>query len=441
MNRTPIPTDSVEWREIVLTQRAVFLLPEATSEPLTCYIRLDGLPGLWFEPMLRTPQDAANNWAAFRAQRPFWPWPWSCCSAFCAAFPRKASGACGRPCTWPLPWRRPSWACPPTARRITMMEAAAVLSPGVALMLLPHVGRHLLRAKQRSRLLDAQFVLPPCRERPWRCCLSCPASPDHTLSGPVAHVHPDLCAQRHWRRHHGPWRGTALSLGCLLPPLFVTAGVMGLDSGYAANLMASAPLWGTALSALIIAGTGGRATWPRAALTNADERRAKDGSLPGPDGFGGLGGLGGPAMPDFSPDFSGNGAALMMEDGAINLDQPLDDPTQVPAAAHESHWRQCLEPVAGKRAPARASGAETSAETSRDGAATARQQSGASATNGGSGFGRRLAFACGKTPCARPLIASCAKARCSGQLRPAPGSAPACRKHAQGRIRSGPCDR
>lgn len=45
-------------------------------------------------------------------------------------------------------------------------------------------------------------------------------------------------------------------LGCLVPPLFVTAGVMGLDYGYAANLLASAPLWGTALSALLIAGTG-----------------------------------------------------------------------------------------------------------------------------------------------------------------------------------------
>ena len=39
-------------------------------------------------------------------------------------------------------------------------------------------------------------------------------------------------------------------LGCLVPPLFVAAGVMGLDYGYAANLLASAPLWGTALSAL-----------------------------------------------------------------------------------------------------------------------------------------------------------------------------------------------
>ncbi|MEG6593925.1 7TM-DISM domain-containing protein, partial [Desulfovibrio sp. 1188_IL3213] len=62
--RTNLLTDAVEWREITPSQRDVLLLPEAGNEPVTCYIRLDGLPGLWFEPMLRTPQDAANNWGS-----------------------------------------------------------------------------------------------------------------------------------------------------------------------------------------------------------------------------------------------------------------------------------------------------------------------------------------------------------------------------------------
>ena len=157
---TNLLTDAVEWREITPSQRDVLLLPEAGSEPLTCYIRLDGLPGLWFEPMLRTPQDAANNWGSLagtaavlalavvmllcllrglseRGQWRIWT------ALYVAA--ALAQAIMGMPAYG--------------SGHITLMEAAAVLSPGVALMLLPHVGRHLLRTKGRSRLLDMQFVL------------------------------------------------------------------------------------------------------------------------------------------------------------------------------------------------------------------------------------------------------------------------------------------
>ena len=80
-------------------------------------------------------------------------------------------------------------------------------------------------------------------------------------------------------------------LGCLLPPLFVAGGMLGLDSGFAPNLLASAPLWGTALSALIIAAT--RAPHDTA-VAQADSTAAK--------------------------------AVRREADGTITLDQPLDDP-------------------------------------------------------------------------------------------------------------------
>ncbi|SCM72839.1 7TM-DISM domain-containing protein [Desulfovibrio sp. 86] len=383
-------TDSVEWREIVPTQRAVLLLPEATSEPLTCYIRLDGLPGLWFEPMLRTPQDAANNWGSLSGTAAILALAvvmllcllrglsekgqWRVWTALYVAA-ALAQAVMGMPAYG--------------SGRITMMEAAAVLSPGVALMLLPHVGRHLLRAKQRSRLLDAQFVL---LSLPGAALALLPLLPGFGWIIRYLALWP-MCTlifvpSAIGGAIMGLGGARRFLLGCLLPPLFVTAGVMGLDSGYAANLMASAPLWGTALSALIIAGTGAPRDMAQSGANERGRKKGKkDGSLPGPDGFGGLGGLGGPAMPDFSPDFSGNGAALMMEDGAINLDQPLDDPNLrlLPPTnpTGGNAWNRSPE-----NAPLRApQGAETSAETSWDGAATARQQSGASATNGGSGFG------------------------------------------------------
>lgn len=375
-------TDSVEWREIVPTQRAVLLLPEATSEPLTCYIRLDGLPGLWFEPMLRTPQDAANNWGSLSGTAAILAMAvvmllcllrglsekgqWRVWTALYVAA-ALAQAVMGMPAYG--------------SGRITMMEAAAVLSPGVALMLLPHVGRHLLRAKQRSRLLDAQFVL---LSLPGAALALLPLMPGFGWIIRYLALWPMCTLLFVPSAIGGAIMGLGgarrFLLGCLLPPLFVTAGVMGLDSGYAANLMASAPLWGTALSALIIAGTGAPRDMAQSGAAERGRKKGKkDASLPGPDGFGGLGGLGGPTM----PDFSGNGAALMMEDGAINLDQPLDDPNlrllppTIPAGG--TAWNRSPE-----NAPL---GAPPEPETSWNGAAAARQQTGASATDGRSGLG------------------------------------------------------
>ncbi|MDD4702255.1 MAG: 7TM-DISM domain-containing protein, partial [Desulfovibrio sp.] len=284
-------TESVEWREIVPTQRDVLLLPEGTNEPLTCYIRLDGLPGLWFEPMLRTPHDAANNWGSLAGTAAILALgvvmllcllrglsekgQWRIWTALYVAA-ALAQAIMGMPAYG--------------SGHITMHEAAAVLSPGVALMLLPHVGRHLLRTRQRSRLLDAQFVL---LSLPGAALALLPLLPGFSWLVRYLALWP-LCTlifvpSAIGGAVMGLGGARRFLLGCLLPPAFIVAGILGLDSGYAANLMASAPLWGTALSALIIAGTGA----PRdMAQSGADDKKRKgkkkDSSRPGPEGLGGL---------------------------------------------------------------------------------------------------------------------------------------------------------
>lgn len=375
-------TENVEWREVVPTQRAVLLLPEATSEPQTCYIRLDGLPGLWFEPMLRTPQDAANNWGSLSGTAAILALAVVMLLCLLRGLSEKGQWRVWTALYVAVALAQAIMGMPAYGSgRITMMEAAAVLSPGVALMLLPHVGRHLLRAKQRSRLLDAQFVL---LSLPGAALALLPLMPGFGWlirylalwpMGALLFVPSAIGAAI-----MGLGGARRFLLGCLLPPLFVTAGVLGLDSGYAANLMASAPLWGTALSALIIAGTGAPRDMAQSGASQRGRKNSKkDGSLPGLDGLGGPGGLGGPAM----PDFSGDGAALMMEDGAINLDQPLDDPNlrllPPTAAAGGNAWKQSRE-----NAPL---GAPLESGASWDGATAARQQTGASATDGRSGPG------------------------------------------------------
>ncbi|MFT4301481.1 MAG: 7TM-DISM domain-containing protein [Desulfovibrio sp.] len=343
-------TENVEWREIVPTQRDVLLLPEATSEPLTCYIRLDGAPGLWFEPMLRTPQDAANNWGSLAGTAAILAMgvvmllcllrglsekgQWRIWTALyvAAALAQAIMGMPGY-----------------GSGHITMLEAAAVLSPGVALMLLPHVGRHLLRTKQRSRLLDAQFVL---LSLPGAALALLPLMPGFSWIIRYLALWPVCTLIFVPSAIGGAVMGLGgakrFLLGCLLPPAFVTAGILGVDSGYAANLMASAPLWGTVLSALIIAGTGAPRDMAQNSADGKKQTSKKKGkSLPGLEGFGD------PGMPDVVARGLGDAdTALMMEDGAINLDQPLDDPNlrllpPSPAASGGNAWKRSAEAPLG----------------------------------------------------------------------------------------------
>lgn len=308
-------TDSVEWREILPSHRNVMLLPEPGADPITCYIRLDGLPGIWFSPMLRSPQDAASNWGSLAgtaallalavvmllcllrglSERGQWR-IWTALYVGVAL----AQGIFGMPAYG--------------SGSITLNQALAVLAPGLALMLLPHVGRHLMRTRGRSPLLDAQFIL---LSLPGAALALLPLLPGFSWSIRFLSLWPACTAIFTLSALGGALMGLGGSrrflLGCLVPPLFVAAGVMGLDYGYAANLLASAPLWGTALSALLIAGTGlprdaaqteeaNKATKREAAAASKRNAAALDAAL------------------------ISSSLGVGPNDGPISLDTPLDDP-------------------------------------------------------------------------------------------------------------------
>ena len=309
-------TDSVEWREILPSHRNVMLLPEPGADPITCYIRLDGLPGIWFSPMLRSPQDAASNWGSLAgtaallalavvmllcllrglSERGQWR-IWTALYVGVAL----AQGIFGMPAYG--------------SGSITLNQALAVLAPGLALMLLPHVGRHLMRTRGRSPLLDAQFIL---LSLPGAALALLPLLPGFSWSIRFLSLWPACTAIFTLSALGGAIMGLGgarrFLLGCLVPPLFVAAGVMGLDYGYAANLLASAPLWGTALSALLIAGTG----LPRDAAQNEKSRdkASKHESAAASKRNS--------AALDAALISSSLGAGP--NDGPISLDTPLDDP-------------------------------------------------------------------------------------------------------------------
>ena len=245
-----------EWGETPIARRAAVLLPEAGKEPLTCFIRMEGLPGPWFSPALRTPQDAANKaWSDFsrtaaalalavvmllcllRALTEKGQWRiWTALYVGAAL----AQSVAGMPA---FGNDRPG-----------LSEVAALLLPGIALMLLSHAGRHLLGGK--SRALDIQFLLL-------------------SLSGTALAILPLLPWFSWTARYVDLWpAGTLLFapsalgacimgipggkrflLACLLSALFTVAGVLCPAGGFSANLLAAAPLWGTALGAMLIATT------------------------------------------------------------------------------------------------------------------------------------------------------------------------------------------
>lgn len=247
---------AVEWRENTPAQRNILLLPEQTSEPLLCFIRLDGLPGPWFDPVIRSPQDAAGNWGSL------------CRTGAILALAVVMLLCLMRGLSENGQWR--IWTSlfvaaalcqalvgmPDMGDIFSLKGLAAVLLPGIALMLLPHVGRHLMRTPRTSRSIDIQLVL---LSLPGAALALCPLVPgwewldrwlDLWPAGTILFVPTALAA---WIMGLGG-SGRFL-LGSLIPPLFTGVAILGLDFGMPANLLASLPLWGIALSAMLIAVT------------------------------------------------------------------------------------------------------------------------------------------------------------------------------------------
>lgn len=245
-----------EWREQRAAGHNLFLLPQS-EETLTCLVRVEGVPGLWFAPVLRAWQDLPGNWS--RLSRAAAMLVLAVVMALCLLRGLSESGQ----------WR--IWAAlyvsvalaqgvigvpAYSGAHISFYEAAGIMTPGVALMLLPHVGRHLINARGRSRVLDIQFLLL-------------------SLPGALLALMPFLQNFTWMTRYLELWpvgmllfvpsalgacimgfNGAGRFLfGCILPPVFAVAGVLGLQSEYPACLSASLPLWGVALSAMLIAAT------------------------------------------------------------------------------------------------------------------------------------------------------------------------------------------
>ncbi len=250
------------WQEYSPSSNGIFLMPENQPYALSAYVRLEGLPGMWFSPALRTPHNAATSWELLAK-------PAAIVALFVVMLLCVLRGITGKG-----QWRY--WAglytgvvlfyamvgIPVSATgHIPMAHLAAVLAPGVALILLPHVARHIMNTPQCSRAIDMQYraltlvgvivALLPLVPGFAFTMRSLELWPLLTL----CFVPTTLAA---WMSGYEGSR--RFLLACLLPPLAVALALLGLlePVGFGlvpAGALAALPLWGIALGSLILAGT------------------------------------------------------------------------------------------------------------------------------------------------------------------------------------------
>lgn len=244
---------ALEWRENTPAQRDILLMPEQGRHPVTCYIRLDGLPGPWFDPVIRSPQNAATNWTSLshtgaslalgivmllcllRGLNENGQWRiWTGLFIFFALIQNILG-------------------IPAYGQSFSLSQTAAAMTPGLALMTLPHAARHLLKTAALSRNLDYQLVFLSILGG---CFAIAPLAPGLGWLGRWLELWPLLIAC-FIPTALGIWmsglRGSrAFLLACLIPPLFTVSAWLGIDFGFSPAILSSLPSWGVALCGLFL---------------------------------------------------------------------------------------------------------------------------------------------------------------------------------------------
>ncbi|MDD2965882.1 MAG: hypothetical protein PHN64_00075 [Desulfovibrionaceae bacterium] len=245
------------WNTVPPDRNGIFMLPEAQSNPQLCFIRLEGAPGPWFSPTVRTPHDAATTLDKFaypavlvalgialllcllRAASERGQWRLWAGMYTLAALGHALTGIPSTP-----------------AGHIPMEQAVALLSPGLALMLFAHVGRHVMQTSRHSTLLDSQYII---LSLPGAALVMLPLIPGFAWLVRYFPLWPVLTLLL-LPSTLGAWLAGLVGarrflLACLLPPIGVALSMALPASLLAPEVLSTLPLWGVALSTLIIAGT------------------------------------------------------------------------------------------------------------------------------------------------------------------------------------------
>ena len=244
------------WQESQANWRNLLPLPLPAETPQVCFIRLDGQPPLWFAPTLRSLDNLAGAPESLlgpgvmlalavvmllallrgiteRGQWRFWTALYVGATLTHAVLGGPDLGA----------------------GNITPADAVSAMAPGLALMFLAHLARHLMQTASHSRLLDIQYLL---LSLPGAVLALLPLWPDFSWLGRFLPLWPML-ALIFVPTTLGAWLmgvpgARRFLLGCLVAALGAGLAVLDLGTLLPPFVQGTLPLWGTALSALIIAG-------------------------------------------------------------------------------------------------------------------------------------------------------------------------------------------
>ena len=244
------------WQEDRANWRNLLCLPLPGETPQICYIRLDGQPPLWFAPTLRSLDNLADApesllgpgvmlalavvmlLALLRGITERGQWRFWTALYVGAALTHAVMGG-------------PDLG----AGNITPADAVSAMAPGLALMFLAHLARHLMQTASHSRLLDIQYLL---LSLPGAVLALLPLWPDFSWMGRYLPLWPML-ALIFVPTTLGAWLmgvpgARRFLLGCLVAALGAGLAVLDFGTLLPPFVQGTLPLWGTALSALIIAG-------------------------------------------------------------------------------------------------------------------------------------------------------------------------------------------
>ena len=244
------------WQESQANWRNLLPLPLPAETPQACFIRLDGQPPLWFAPTLRSLDNLAGApesllgpgvmlalavvmlLALLRGITERGQWRFWTALYVGAALTHAVLGG-------------PDLG----AGNITPADAVSAMAPGLALMFLAHLARHLMQTASHSRLLDIQYLL---LSLPGAVLALLPLWPDFSWLGRFLPLWPML-ALIFVPTTLGAWLmgvpgARRFLLGCLVAALGAGLAVLDLGTLLPPFVQGTLPLWGTALSALIIAG-------------------------------------------------------------------------------------------------------------------------------------------------------------------------------------------
>ena len=244
------------WQESRANWRNLLPLPQPGESPQICYVRLDGQPPLWFAPTLRSLENLATapeslqgpavmlalavvmllallRGISERGQWRFWTALYVGAALTHAVLGGPDLGA----------------------GNITPADAASAMAPGLALMFLAHLARHLMQTAGHSRSLDIQYLI---LSLPGAVLALLPLWPDFSWLARFLPLWP-LLALIFIPTTLGAWLmgvpgARRFLLGCLVAALGAGLALLDLGGLVPAFVQGALPLWGTALSALIIAG-------------------------------------------------------------------------------------------------------------------------------------------------------------------------------------------